>query len=179
MSAWKQNERAVAVAFSRWLTDGKCSTVLARMPLQGRNLERLTGDLHPHPDCPPKWRPRATWFMESFYVDAKRRKDFALTALAAGGCPRFWRAWAKTQDNARHKVPLMVCLEKQTRLVVGPQPTDYRGPALRVTDGTTRVWLTEIRHWLAAGEPESWGWRAPGQESFLTSASPMPIRSDE
>lgn len=113
--AWKKWERTVAESLSRWMSGGRCKTIVARQSLLGRMVERKYGDMAPHPDCPEKWRPAARWFMEKFHVDAKVRKAFRLPALLTGPAHPFWSWWGKLTHEAAMagaKMRLMVLLAK-------------------------------------------------------------------
>jgi hypothetical protein len=97
--AWKDFERTVGAAFSRWLTDGTRKDVVARQSLLGRMVERKYGDLAPHPDCPDRWRSAVSWFFETFQVDAKNRKSFRLARVLATPNHEFWGWWAKLTEQ--------------------------------------------------------------------------------
>jgi len=111
--SWKQWERVVAEKLSRWLTEGKCRTVVSRQSLMGRMVERIYGDMAIHPDCPEKHLPIARLFMDWFYVDAKNRQAFRLPGLLTQAKHPFWGWWNKLSGDVKPqtKFRLMPLLE--------------------------------------------------------------------
>ena len=122
-TAWKAHERAVGVAFSRWIaqtpTGKKPPAIIARQALQGRMVERLWGDLALHPDVTPKWAAAASWFMNWTMVDAKRRKVFSLPALLRSPSHAMFEWWAKLDEQCpSDRMRLMVLMDRGARLLV-------------------------------------------------------------
>lgn len=152
--AWKRFERRVAEGFSRWLSGGKSSQVLARQSLLGRMVERLHGDLAPHPDCPEKYKTSAAWFMSRFQIDAKRRKAFSIESVLHQPAHQLWSWWAKlTEDTAQDKYPVLV--------LVAP-----RGGAIVVYDEMLNLDLLN-RGGSNRSIPEAMVWSPYGKDSVL------------
>lgn len=122
-TAWKAHERAVGVAFSRWIAQTpkgkKPPAIIARQALQGRMVERLWGDLALHPDVTPKWMSSASWFMNWVMVDAKRRKVFSLPALLRSPSHAMFEWWAKLDEQCpSDRMRFMVLMDRGARLLV-------------------------------------------------------------
>ena len=168
---WKVEERRVAMAFSKWLSGGKCERVLARQKMQGRMIERLHGDLAPHPDCPLIWSPAADWFARGFQVDAKRRAAFSVKGLLTQPAHPVYAWWQKLSEQTRSgKWRMLVALEGQTRvLIYGEQEATWlderhgrKGlpPYLRLSsgrEGQERLSLFHLDAWLKAVDPVGLG----------------------
>lgn len=165
------------MALSRWLSNGRCGTVLSRQSLHGRMVERIWGDLAIHPDCPPRWRPRADWFMETFFVDAKNRKSFSVSALLMGSNHPFWSWRAKALEQADKKHMLLVLMDRRRRLVAGAMPgTTHAAPWLWACRGglprEDYCTFVDLAAWCAAAEPEAWGCPALAPRPADTGTTP-------
>lgn len=131
---WKRFERRVAEGFSLWLSNGASKQVVARQALMGRMVERLYGDLAPHPDCPGRFRARADWFMGRFFVDAKRRRSFSIEGVAFQRAHPFWLWWDKItrQADAEGKLKIMVLASGRRAVAAWSTAEESR---FRDTDG--------------------------------------------